>query len=76
MRAASYSLPVLRCSDVTRTIGASGNFPWKNEKYNNEAIKEIKKAFYYKWRRVNASLNFAARDMKFTANRQISLSSL
>ena len=27
MRAASYSLPVLRCSDVTRTIGASANLP-------------------------------------------------
>ena len=27
MRAASYSLPLLRCSDVTRTIGASANLP-------------------------------------------------
>ena len=58
MRAASYSLPVLRCSDVTRTIGASGNLPWKKEKYDKEAIRAIKIAFYCKWRRVNASLKY------------------
>ena len=58
MRAASYSLPVLRCSYVTRTIGASGNLPWKKEKYDKEAIRAIKIAFYCKWRRVNASLKY------------------
>ena len=67
MRAASYSLPVLRCSDVTRTIGASGNFPWKKEKYDKEAI-ETKMAFY--------CIHEILLDVKFTASRQISLSSL
>ena len=28
MRAASYSWPVFRCSEVTRTTGASVKFPW------------------------------------------------
>ena len=67
MRAASYSLPVLRCSDVTRTSGASGNFPWKKEKYNKEAIA-IKMAFY--------CILEILLHVKFTATRQISLSSL
>ena len=32
MRAASYSLPVFRCSDVTRTTGASENLSCRNGK--------------------------------------------
>ena len=52
MRAASYSLPVFRCSDVTRTTGASGNLSCRNGKKKSKhsrlkAIRAIKGNLFY-----------------------------